>query len=295
MTRWRLVLDTDIGSDVDDALALAMLLSEPEVELLAVTTAYGDTALRARIARRVCQLGGRPGLPIVPGRPQPLSDRPVSWSGHEGVGVTELETAQIDDHLQAPEVLAELAQRHRGDLEVAAIGPLTNIAVTLLLHPSFAKDVARLWVMGGDFSQEGSTEHNFKCDPLAAWIVLHSGIPMTICGLEITSQVRLGPPAADALASQGAIGALLADQMRRWWQVSGRVGGSPHDPVALLTRLAPKLFEFAEADVAIVGDGPRAGSTRARFDPGSSIRIVTSVRAEAAHQRIFDGLFRRPG
>ena len=77
------ILDTDIGSDVDDILALVMLAKAPELDLVGITTVYGDTILRAKIARATCQMLERPDIDIIPGAPKPISGRQVYWAGHE--------------------------------------------------------------------------------------------------------------------------------------------------------------------------------------------------------------------
>lgn len=95
------LLDTDIGSDVDDALALGVLLGSPEVSLRGATTVYGDTLLRARLARRLASLAGH-DLTVVPGAAETLSGREVWWAGHEGDAFDDLSGERVRDDIGAP-------------------------------------------------------------------------------------------------------------------------------------------------------------------------------------------------
>ncbi len=273
---------------MDDLLALAMFPGLVGGELLAVTTVYGDTDLRARIAAVACgQLGLTPR--IAAGERQPLSGRPVLWAGHEGDGIDGLAAAGYDRDARAVTVLHDLARQYPGLLEIVAIGPLTNLATAILRDPAFAARVGHLFVMGGDFRPEPPRpEHNFRSDALATWIVLHAGIPTTVCGYEITTRVLLSGPDVDRIEAASPAGALLADQTRRFWQwlatwapPERQHANSPHDPMALLTAFRPELFEFEAVRIDVAGaEGgePEAGSVRATPEPTSPIRVVRDAR-----------------
>ena len=97
---------------------------------------------------------------------------------------------QIDEGITAADLLHQAATEHRGRLELFAIGPLTNVAEAISADDSFATSLRHLYIMGGAFWME-QAEHNIKSDPEAADIVFRSGIPMTICGLDVTQRVRL--------------------------------------------------------------------------------------------------------
>lgn len=96
-----LTLDADVGSDVDDLLALAVILGSPEINLRAVTTVYGDTLLRAQMVRRACVVAGRPVPPIAAGAREARSGRPVWWAGHEGALMPDLAAEPVDETLDA--------------------------------------------------------------------------------------------------------------------------------------------------------------------------------------------------
>src|SRR5918997_989685 len=114
------ILDTDIGSDVDDILALVLLARAAELQLIGVTTVYGDTSLRARMTRLVLDQMGCADVPIGVGARETLTGRPVWWAGHEGDGLSELDGAQIDEGHTAAAMLRRAAAEHRGRLELFA-------------------------------------------------------------------------------------------------------------------------------------------------------------------------------
>ena len=144
----RIVLDTDIGTDVDDALALALTLASPELELVAVTTVAGDTMRRARIAARLLALADRADVPVHAGCERALSaPGGFAWFGHEGDGILEGSADAVSGEPAVDALLRLFGPAE--ELELVAIGPLTNVAVALEREPAFARRVARLTVMGG--------------------------------------------------------------------------------------------------------------------------------------------------
>ena len=131
------ILDTDIGTDVDDMLALVFLAKAPELCLEGVTTVHGNTLLRAKIARITCQMLGMPDLPVVPGTSETLSGHPIFWPGHEGENIPGLENVRVESGISAQQFLFERSEKYPGDLEILAIGPLTNLAQTISCFPEF--------------------------------------------------------------------------------------------------------------------------------------------------------------
>ena len=134
----RIWIDTDIGTDVDDALTLAYVLRHPELELVGVSTVFGDVALRSRIAEALLELGGAGDVPVVTGLGAPLSDgRPGRMFGHEGAGLLDdaAPRRRTDADPNASDRVAELSQRlDRATPDVMlAIGPLTNLGAFALI------------------------------------------------------------------------------------------------------------------------------------------------------------------
>src|SRR5215212_283472 len=284
------LLDTDIGTDVDDLLALALLVGAPEVQLIGVTTVYGDTVLRARMTRLVLDQLEHRAVPIGIGARETLAGRPVWWAGHEGEGIPGLDRVQIDEGITAAVLLHQAASEHQGRLEVFAIGPLTNVAEAISADDSFATSLRHLYIMGGAFWIEHA-EHNIKSDPEAADIVFRSGIPITICGLDVTQRVLLREAdMAQIREAASGIGSVLEDQVRRWWAFTRATENPLHDPVAILPALRPELFRFEQCDVHVEVEGANPGRTLVDSCGSGAVRIAADVDATAAEQEIVQRL-----
>ncbi|MEQ7010465.1 nucleoside hydrolase [Actinopolymorpha sp. B17G11] len=256
----RVILDTDIGSDVDDALALAMLFGATDIELLGVTTVYGDVDLRARIARRLARLAGHDGLAVASGAERPLSGAEAWWAGFEGQLYSDLGGEVFMEDVTAAEFLAQTAADIPGELDVVAVGPLTNLAAAIRTDPAFVSNVRRVYVMGGRFDVREQAEHNFKCDAEAAAEVFASGIPVTVVGLEITTRARIGPDELAPIAAAGALGRQIEAEVHQWWQYTEHQWNHPHDPIAVLAMLRPDLLGLTgPVRVRVEPEGDLAG------------------------------------
>jgi len=290
------LLDTDIGSDVDDALALAVLLGSPEVELLGVTTAYGDTLLRARMARRLGRLAGRDDLTVVPGAREPLSGREVWWAGHEGATMARLEDEEVRSDLSAPEFLAATCAARPGEVDVISIAPMTDIALALRADPDFAHTVRHLYVMGGSFARPGGppveAEHNIRCDVVAAREVFASAIPVTVTGLDVTTTVELTPALVDRIAGAGELGDQLQQQIQQWLTFWGAGWATPHDPVDVMALLRPELFTHSAPGVVSIGAGELEAVTVHEPHGDGTARVTTSVDVATVGTEIADRIVR---
>ncbi|WP_248761333.1 nucleoside hydrolase [Pseudarthrobacter sp. SSS035] len=163
-----IILDTDIGSDVDDALALALILGSPEARLLGITTVYGDTAPSGYAwPGRFGKLAGQE-IPVHHGLEQPMSGREVWWPGHEGSLHDGLENEPVEEEDAIRYLTSGRSQKRPGEIDVIAIGPLTNIAAALESDPALrAQRAAPLDHGGGGFGMD-EAEHNFRSDDQAA-------------------------------------------------------------------------------------------------------------------------------
>ena len=188
-----ILLDTDVGTDVDDAVAIALLLAAPELDLRALTTVSGDTGLRARIARKLLTLGGRPDVPVAPGVREPiLRQRNFLWLGHEGRGIVEGDEALSLALTHGVDLLIDTVLRERP--HVVTIGPLSNLAVAMMKEPSIIEAIPHLTVMGGSIGYARDlppVEYNLGSDAEAAQLVLRAGIPTTLVPLDVTLRVFL--------------------------------------------------------------------------------------------------------
>lgn len=290
------VLDTDIGTDVDDILALTLMARTPGYNLAGVTTVYGNTELRARMARYVLRQLGRDDVAVAAGSGETLAGDPVWWGGHEGEGIPGLEEIEVTEARDGVALLRDLAREHAGQLDVFAIGPLTNIAKAIQTEPTFAGSVRHLYIMGGAYWRP-DPEHNIKSDAPAANVVFSSGIPITVCGLDVTTRVWLREDGVEEIRrGLGDFGEVLARQFWRWLDFmvehgisDGKVKGTHlHDPLAVLAAIEPDVLAFEQCDVTVDLEGDSIGRTRLARCGSGRVRVASDVNVAAAERALLD-------
>ena len=263
-TRPSVVIDCDPGHDD----ALAILLAARHLDVRAITAVHGNAPLaRTHVnARRVLELGGLDGIPVAAGCGEPLAGEAhyaADVHGESGLGGVDLPEPSMDlVDAHAVDVLIDLS-RSVPDLHVIAVGPLTNIATALQRDPAFASRVARFTIMGGSLTWGNVTpaaEFNIWCDPEAADIVLESGVPITLVGLNVTMQSIATPDRRAQLRATGRRAATAAADMLDHYAVgeghySGLSGGALHDPMAVATLIDPTLLDLVPMRVQMELDG----------------------------------------
>ena len=278
----KVILDTDIGTDVDDALALAVLLGSNEVDLLGITTVYGDTQLRSTIAMHICELVKRDVQTFV-GESQPISGREVWMSGSEGKNYKNLSSLNPNPK-SAVDYLIQTVNASPQLIEIVAIGPLTNIARAIEASPDFVKNVKRVWIMGGDFTQ-AKVEHNFKCDTAAAKIVLESQILISILDLPNSQKTIIRMPEIDRIKDAPILGQLLYLEIMSWITPRNQDWTIPHDPIAALAMIAPEFFDAsAMGHVSIDKDGKSFW----KESPSGNVTLLTPNDPENAVERMLE-------
>ncbi|MBM4419556.1 MAG: nucleoside hydrolase [Chloroflexi bacterium] len=293
----RVILDTDIGTDVDDCLALAFLLASPEISLDAVTCVHGDVDLRARMAIELLGLRGRDEVPVYRGASRPLLDRrPIYWAGHEGQGLLEgLRHRRSPASEHAVDHLVRHVMSHPGQIHLLAIGPLTNVALALLREPALAGALQHLTIMGGalrgvDLLDSGYAEHNIRCDPEAADVVLRSGAPISLVPLDVTLRAQVRRVDLAAIRTSGdPFHLTIADQIERYPQFARTGGTFLHDPLAAATLIDRALLTWQNLHVAVETSGEHAaGVTFMRapaegYPPRAAVALgIDPSRAECA-------------
>ena len=239
------VLDTDIGDDIDDAFALALVLRSPELRLLGVTTAFADTELRARLVDRYLAAVGRGDIPVAAGVRTPATNHFT-----QAAYARQAKTRKYSDGV---EFLLSQIRAHPGQITLIAIGPLFNVQAAIERDPATFRKLKRVVIMGGsvyrgyDDTKSGDThrppspEWNIRCDPAGARALLGSGVPVFVMPLDST-QVRLENPALGAVFAHGSP---LTDQLtllyHQW--TGAREWRSPtlFDPVAVTYAIRPDL------------------------------------------------------
>jgi inosine-uridine nucleoside N-ribohydrolase len=252
----RIVLDCDPGHD--DAIALLLALASPELELAGVTTVAGNQTLEKTTANalRVLEHLGRGDVPVAAGADRPLVREPFVAShvhgetGLDGPDLPPPAGKPVAGH--AVEFLAE----HAAGQTLVAVGPLTNVALYLALHPDAAP--ARIVLMGGAIAEGNVTpaaEFNIWADPEAARRVFANGIDITMVGLDVTHKALMTPAHADRLRSAGRAGKLVAELFDFYHRFHARTYGLPgspvHDALALAHVVRPGLLQTEHRNVAV--------------------------------------------
>jgi purine nucleosidase len=303
MAKFRTILDTDIGSDVDDAMALAFMLASPEFAIEGVTVVTGDVLLRARIAMKLLRLAGRSEIPVMLGAAKPmLEHRPLWLTGDESslVGAGDEVAANPES---APAFIARTIIASPGEIHVAAVAPLTNIAMAMLLEPRVASRVAHIWIMGGAIRGPerfhlGPSESNIDYDPMASRIVFASGAPISFVPLDVTLQVPFDRTHSETIRAAGSpLQREIADQFDSFYHVRRNGETHMHDPLTAALMLRPSLATWRELDVAIDVRSDIALGAMVIREPttGSSatVRGATSVQADAARTFLLERLVAR--
>jgi len=288
----RIVLDTDMGSDVDDALCLTLALAAPELELVAVTHVSKDTNLRACVSKRLLELAKRPEIPVYAGRALPFSgpDRFV-WFGHEGAHILQPGDAPRVEEEDAVEALLRLFRED--DLELVAVGPLTNVAAALRKDRRLAKRIRRLTVMGGYLRRSG-IEYNLCSDPEAAVRVLRAGIPTLLVPGDVTLQTWLRESDLNEIEACGSeLHRALARAVRMWTPTMHAIFAtegalSPdnvaylHDPLTLACVYDDSFCTFEEVSVepAVVNGLLELREHRSPHSGTVPLRCATAVDAD---------------
>jgi purine nucleosidase/pyrimidine-specific ribonucleoside hydrolase len=287
------LIDTDIGDDIDDALALALALRSPEIELRGVTTVFGDTQLRARLAAHLLHVFGRGDVPVAAGLRTPLQPR------HRPSGVPQ--AAILDDctglpslvSTPGPELIAQVAMAHHGRLTLLCLGPLTNVAAALSIEPRLFMAIGSIVMMGGS-SGLPFPEWNVRSDAKAARTVLAAGIPVTMLGWNVTTRCQLREEDIERLQNDGSPQADLLSRLLAVWQ-RHRPRWHPrlpylHDPLAVLALYSPELLQFEEMTARVLVHGPFQGYMIPRVLDGPLVHAAVGVDAEEARTRMMQRL-----
>ncbi len=191
----KVLLDTDIGSDIDDAICLAYLLANPECELLGITTVTGQADVRASLASVLCKVAGKP-TPIYPGREEPLLIAQKQLYAPQAVALSRWSHETSFPHGQAVEFLRKTIRAYPGEVILLGIGPLTNIAALFAADAEVPSLLKGLVIMCGEFTNRlagvGPLEWNAMLDPTATAIVYRAAPKMhRSIGLDVTCQVTM--------------------------------------------------------------------------------------------------------
>lgn len=237
----KIIIDTDIGDDIDDAFALALAVKSPELEILGVTTTFGDTETRAGIARRFLREVGRSDIPVIAGKPtetkNPMSQK--VYANGEGQALA---------HESAVDFLLDQIRRHPGEITLIAIGPLFNVGAAIDKDTATFRKLKRVVMMGGSIRRGyGDLGYTAPVPPMPEWNIVNdiasaqklfaAGVPLYVMPLDST-QLKLDEVKRAFLFSRGTP---VTDQLAILYHLWGQQTPTLFDPMTLAFVLRPEL------------------------------------------------------
>ncbi|WP_246184818.1 nucleoside hydrolase [Paracoccus aestuariivivens] len=269
----KLLIDTDPG--IDDAMAIIFAARHPDIELVGLTTVFGNVAVETA-TRNALVLVEHCGLdiPVAEGAARPLVLPPFEFPAHihgaDGFGhLPAMQPTNQKATESAVEFMTRIARENPGEITLCPVGPITNVAEAIRHDPDFSSNIKRIVIMGGALDAPGNispfAEANTFHDPHALEIVLASGADVLMIGLDVTLQVTLQAEdfraLADAAPHDGGLLDGMAELYLEFYQSVGKEGCALHDPMAVIACLHPELFTVEHTAMTCIDHGERIGQT----------------------------------
>ena len=278
-----ILIDTDIGDDIDDALALALALRSPELEIRAITTVFKNTAERARLASALLTQYGQGDIPVYEGIRMPIINEISVCDIPCQCAVVDFDNYHKNEMHAADAILQ--AVRNDPKLTIVAIGPLTNLALACLKEPETMRS-ARIMLMGGAFGTT-EAEWNIVCDPEAASVVFRSGAQIKVFGLDVTARCALSKEYEKTAQQRGSAEARFLMRLFDAWHRASGYGIMLHDPLVIGALLHPEWVRYEKQKVVVElrGENTRGSTILKRsffktFETPNA-QVAVDVQAEA--------------
>lgn len=283
----KIIIDTDVGDDIDDAFAIALALGSPQFQILGFMSDFGDTEARARMLDRMLDETGHGDIPVKVGIPSTANLAGFSQRRYaEGGRLTRT------DHPRAVDFLLEQIRRHPGEITLVAIGPSPNLGAAIDKDPATFRRLKAIVMMGGSFNPVSDgfgpataphPEWNIKTDIPAAQKIFASGVPLFVMPLDSTANLKLGEIGRNLLFAHGTpMTDMLAVTYHQWvYGTHGQVTPTLFDPMTLAFLLQPSLCPVTplhvrvdEAGMTRAGPGPANAQVCLASDPDTFQRFI---------------------
>lgn len=274
------ILDTDIGDDIDDALALSLALQSPELDVRAVCTSWHLGQKRADLTWKILKLFNRTDIPVGIGSEVAMVAEKNGATVRQADALGGTEAAPDAARQNGIELTIKTILGHPGKITWLAYGPATNLGIILRAEPKVREKIERIVLMNGVFFRNG-VEYNTRCDPEASHIVYSSGIPVVAVGLDVTMQCRLSMDDLARIASSPMPTVRFLDKIIKIWQ-NGNPEARPvlHDPLSIAVTFDPSLVKLTRGRVIVDLRGdPRLtyGMTLFREDKAGTVEVAREV------------------
>lgn len=283
----KILLDTDIGSDIDDSLALTYLLKQEKCEIVGITTVSGESEKRAMMADAIVKYIGK-DIPIHTGLENPFLGESKQPKAQQAVQLCKWEHGKKFEN-DAVFFMRKIIHENPGEITLLAIGPLTNVAVLFLADTEIPKLLKELVIMGGRFGNEiaglGTTEWNMICDPYAAQIVFSSEASIRAVGLDVTMQLMFSKKDMEKKLRAEVFKPVI-DFADVWFKDYQSMVF--HDPLAAAVIFDEELCKFETGRISVELDSDRLrGFTYFDKNPEGKHKIAIAVNKERFYKEYF--------
>ena len=254
-TRQKIIIDTDIGDDIDDAFAVALALRSPQLQILGITTTFGDTEARARILDRMLGEAGRQDIPVAVGiqtkAPNPMSQRRYGEGGHFARA----------SHPAAVDFILDQIRRYPGEITLVGIGPLVNVGALIDRDPQTFRKLKRVVIMGGSVERGYGDPYAPPTPPQPEWNIMNdvpgaqklfaSGVPLYVMPLDAT-QLKLDEVRREFLFRQSTP---LTDALTLLYHLWGQQTPTLYDPMTIAFIDDPALCPVQPMNIVVNAKG----------------------------------------
>lgn len=289
MKNRKIIISTDPGGD--DTLAIAMALQNSKIEILGITTTFGNVLLSQTIANalRILDYFGRQDIPVIKGSEKPLQGIAITaeeFHGNDGLGDISLPYSKRKaEQKNCIDFYVDQIEKNKNDIDIIALGPLTDIAKLIIMRPDVIEKINNLYIMGGTFkikTSNNNEEFNFFNDPLAVKIVLNSSIKKYLVPLDVTDSVFLTEKQIQKIKSTNTKGANLLYAITRFWKqkLSQREEFILWDPVGIGPFFKPELYTLQKVSLDISLDPKTKGKLFPRKDKPATTFLAKKVQVK---------------
>lgn len=283
----KILIDTDPGQDIDDLLAIWFALLRPELDVVAITTVTWPAARRARLIKRLLRYLGRSDIPIGIGLDYPLrhfsaheieqQQRPVHSMNHASFAEPE-DPRDEPGAVDAVDLITRTIEESPGQVALACIAPLTNIAVALQRRPTLRQKIPFIALMGGELGLNRA-EHNIAFDAVAADIVLRSGIPLFMGTWDLTRKFHLTTEDCAAIRARGTpLAIAMADAIATWHPAHAwKPGPVMYDLFPMVHAFDRSLYTLKTVKVAVELTNTRTHGYTVASSDGAEVQVTTDL------------------
>jgi inosine-uridine nucleoside N-ribohydrolase len=254
----KIILDSDIGDDIDDAFALGLALSSPQFDIVGVSASFGDTGARAKMFDRMLGELGRSDIPVTMGAPANVNLNAFTQRRYAEGGASARAS-----HPSSVDFVLDQARKHPGEITLVAIGPLPNVGAMIDKDPAAFRRLKRVVIMGGSLRTMTDPygmaapiaphpEWNIKNDIASAQKLFGAGVPLTLLPLDSTANLKMNEVARTALFAHGSmLTNILAGLYYEWSAATRSPTPILYDPMTLASMLEPSLCPLTPMHITV--------------------------------------------